>query len=100
MITLSPGAIGVIIKVKIIKSDGSAEDISSATRKEIHFHSLNSLYKACPASFVTDGKDGYLQYITNSENDLDKPGLYMIRCFITMTGYSGLTNETEGFTVK
>jgi hypothetical protein len=101
MITFSLGAVGVIIRVRIIKKDGSAEDISSATKKEIYLLAPSNLSKLYPAEFVTDGQDGYLQYITQNTEDLRERGVYSIRCYITMTGYSGLTGEViDGFTVK
>jgi hypothetical protein len=100
MKTVALRAIGIILRVIIKKSDGNAENISSATKKEIHLKSPTGKLLEFPAEFVTDGEDGGLQYITASSADLNEVGTYCVRCYIEMTGYSGLTLETEGFIVK
>lgn len=99
MKTISKEAIGVVFRVTI-KEDGVAVDISSATKKQISFRYPSNLIVDKDASFVTNGEDGVLQYVTTQKTELNETGTYALRCYIEMTGYSGYTSEAEGFTVK
>jgi hypothetical protein len=98
MTTLSVGAIGAVIRVTI-RENHVPLDISTATVKQIVLYG-ETTPKYFDASFYTNGRDGILQYITTSTGDLDQVVNYTIRCYLELPDYSGLTMETDGFSVK
>lgn len=98
MTNLAIGAVGATIRVTI-KENRMPLDISTATTKEIRIYHEGT-ETSFPADFFTDGTDGILQCVTTSSTDLGRIGAYTIRCYLEMPGYTGLTMETDGFTVK
>lgn len=99
MTNLAIGAVGAIIRVTV-RENRMPLDISTATVKEIRLYREGKEAGSFEADFLTDGIDGVLQYTTTTSTDLGALGNYIIRCYLEMLGYSGLTMETDGFTVK
>jgi hypothetical protein len=64
-----------------IKDDGEIVDISSVTEKIIHFRKPNGTCVEKEASFLTDGTDGILTYLSQ-DGDLDMAGKWKIQAFV------------------
>jgi len=83
--------IGTIFTITITEN-GTPVDISSATTKEFHFDMPNANGKfSKDASFVTDGTDGKLKYVSESEV-LAIAGDWEIQAYIVMPNGSWSTN--------
>jgi len=67
------------------KENGVIVDISSATVKNIVFEKPNGLKVTMPGSFVTDGTDGQLQYVSVAD-DLDIGGKWRLQGFVNLGG--------------
>lgn len=74
------GDVGTIFRIRILDS-GVPVDLSGCTTKEILFRKPDDTSVTKTASFFTDGKDGYIQYVTTS-GDLDISGVWNIQGFI------------------
>lgn len=67
------------------KDDGIVVDISSATvTKEVIFEKPDGTILTKTASFVTDGVDGKLQYVTVS-SDIDVAGIWKLQGKVVLT---------------
>ncbi len=75
-----------------ITENGSPMDISSATTKEFHFDkpNANGMFTKA-ASFATDGTDGKIKYVSESEV-LDMPGEWKIQAHVVMPNGEWRTN--------
>jgi len=87
------GDIGTKLVLEIIES-GVAADISAATNMRMRFQkpSGDTLDKA--ATFVTDGTDGQIQYVTVS-GDLDETGWWTRQAFLTLGSWSGQSSRVR-----
>lgn len=83
--------IGTVFTITITEG-GSAIDISTATTKDFHFDkpSANGKFSKT-AIFVTDGTDGKLKYVSESEV-LDTAGDWKIQAHIVMPNGEWRTN--------
>jgi hypothetical protein len=71
--------VGVTFIVTVVQQDGiTPQDISSATSTNIYIYRPDSSVLTESASFVTDGTDGQIQYVSGTD-DLILFGLYKIR---------------------
>jgi len=83
--------IGTLFTITITEG-GVPVDISSATVKDFHFDKPNANGKFNKtADFVTDGTDGKLKYVSESEV-LDTPGDWKIQAHIVMPNGEWHTN--------
>lgn len=64
-IELRVESVGVVVDF-LIQEDGSAVNISAATRKDLIFRRPDGTQFTLAASFKTDGSDGYLRWTTAS----------------------------------
>ena len=90
--------IGTLLKVQIVDENDESIDISSATSKWILLlkpDKVTSLLK--PASFSTDGTDGYIEYAT-VDGDLDQLKSWKIQGRVT-TPLGTWTSKKGKFTV-
>ena len=78
---------GVIIELTINKSDGTAYDLSPASTKEIAFESPSGIRTTKAASFVTDGSDGKIKYVTQA-NDISEAGMWKVRAHLVLPTFS------------
>jgi len=76
--------IGTIFEV-IVEADGLPIDISAATTKEFCFKLPDGVLKTRAASFVTDGTDGKLQYLSVA-GDLSIAGTYTLQTHVITPG--------------
>ena len=89
--------IGVTLVVTITK-DGTAQDVSTATTKELIIRTPLGVTLPKAASFATTGSDGKIQYTTLA-GDLATAGLYSIQAHVVY-GSVDLHTEVSTFSVK
>lgn len=87
---LQRGAINAIIEVDV-EEDGEAVDLSPVLTKTLYFRKPNGDTVSKAASFVTDGTDGKLQYVTEDADFLDQAGIWKVQAFLEFpgSGYEG-----------
>jgi hypothetical protein len=77
------GAIGVTLVLVMQDQSGNPKDISAATVLQIILRHKTNPPIVNNAAFVTDGKDGQIQYVTRA-GDLDHAGQYLMQAHIEM----------------
>ncbi len=87
------GDIGTSFRATI-KEDDTAVDISTATTKQLIFEKPDGTIITRTASFVTDGTDGVIEYLSIA-GDLDIGGDWRIQAYIIMSGWTGRTDIVE-----
>jgi hypothetical protein len=92
------GAVGVSI-ILYVKENGIIKDISAAMNKIIRLSDDNRVSHDYPASFLTDGSDGGLVYVTTSVNDLNHSGIWQVQVFLDLPGQPDLPTSTATFNV-
>lgn len=75
------GDIGTIFRGTIYDEDGNAQDISTATTKQLIFKKPDGTLLPKTATFFTDGTDGKLQYEVQV-NDIDQIGRWQIEPYV------------------
>lgn len=86
------GAVNLSIELQLM--DGYVPlDISTASVKQIIIDKPDGTNLARSASFVTDGTDGKLYYLTVA-GDFDQAGTYKTQSFVTIPGFSGYSSIT------
>jgi len=88
-------ALNVKIEITVFdaESPSSIVDVSSASTKDFIVRKPDGTRVVWAASFVTNGTDGKLKYITNSANDFDQKGRYKIQVDLVIPGtYDGPTD--------
>lgn len=88
--------IGTNFEITIL-NDGVVVDISSATTKEIKFKKSNGSTFTQSVSFVTDGTDGKIKYLS-VDGDLDLIGIWQIQARVVLSSGTW-SSETEEFEV-
>lgn len=76
------------------KEDGEIVDISAATTKTITFEKPDGTTETKPGSFVTDGTDGVLEYVS-ADGDLDTGGDWRLQGYADIgswVGHSDIVN--------
>ncbi len=96
---LQQDAIGATIEITV-EEDGVAVNLASVTAKDLYFKKPNGTVLQKPASFVTNGADGKLQYVTQA-GDLDRAGTWKVQAYLQFPGggYDG-RGEIGEFRVK
>mgnify|MGYP001413586379 CR=1 FL=1 len=92
------GEVGTIFE--IIMKDPTTDlpiDISAATLKKIFFQDPSGNKEGRDAVFLTDGKDGIIQY-TSVEGDIDQEGIWKMQGYIEI-GDSHLSGGIVPFPV-
>lgn len=84
------GAAGVVIEMTVGRGDGTPVDLSAASKKDFVFRTPSGTVMTKAASFVTDGQDGKLRYVTTA-GDLVPAGLWELQADIIIAGFSGRT---------
>jgi hypothetical protein len=91
--------IGVAIRLTVTEN-GSAVDLSTAGNIFIKLQGPDGRVQTKNASFVIDGLNGQIQYVTQS-GDLDQPGLWRRQALIqNLGGWTGHTSEGKPFEVR
>jgi hypothetical protein len=72
-------SVGVQIICELVDEQNVPIDISGATILRIYVEKPSGVIGYWDADFYTDGRDGKLQFITTSEDDLDEYGRYRIQ---------------------
>ena len=81
-------AVGVAIKARVIE-DEAAVDVSTSSTKQIFLKKPDGTIVIKTAAFVTDGIDGWLQYVTVA-GDLDASGTWEYQPYVVLPGgYDG-----------
>jgi hypothetical protein len=88
---------GTDFQVTIKDCNGSALDISDATTTTIIFKKPSGTNLTKTASFVTDGTDGLLRYVS-VDGDIDEIGTWKIQASVT-TPAGTWTSSFESFKV-
>lgn len=81
MTEIQENNVGTLFKVRVIDEDGAVVDVSTATTKEIILRSPDGEATSHPASFTTDGTDGYIQYV-GASGVLDTLGIWEMQSHI------------------
>ena len=77
------GDVGTKFRLVIVDKNLNPIDISSATVKKIYFKKGNGSKLAKTGSFLTNGKDGIIEYIAIA-NDIDIPGRWQMQGRVEM----------------
>lgn len=86
--------IGVAFKATI-QEDGAAVDVSTASTKQIKFTKPDGTVETKTATFVTDGTDGVIQYVT-VDGDLDMTGGWKATGYVEgLGGFTGHSTDHE-----
>lgn len=91
------GDVGTIFRLIVRDENDLIIDLDSAAIKYIYFQKPTGVKVQKPASFLTDGSDGILQYITQS-GDIDMPGLWFVQGYVE-TSLGKFFTERVRFTV-
>lgn len=75
--------IGTQFTLTILDEDGAVVDISTATTKQITFYKSDKTILVVSGSFVTDGTDGKMKYVTVA-GDLSVAGTYRVQGYIVI----------------
>jgi hypothetical protein len=81
MAEIHVGDIGTAFIVTVKDEDEAIVDVSTATTKQIIFKKSDGSVVTKTASFVTDGTDGQIKYVSVAD-DLDVAGLWYLQAFI------------------
>lgn len=73
--------VGTIFLVTIKDENDAVVDVSTAITKNLIFKKPDGTIETRAASFVTDGTDGQIKYITVS-GDLDTHGAWSLQAFV------------------
>lgn len=93
MESVQQNAIGVAI-IATVKEDGVVVNIAAVSTKQLVFKKPNGITITKTASFVTDGTDGQLQYITEADF-LDASGLWRVQGYVLFpAGFNGRSDIT------
>lgn len=76
--TAQVGDVGTAVIITIT-SDGEPLNVSTAVVKQVIFGYPDGSGVAFTASFVTDGVDGQIQYVTASDEDFAQAGDYQVQ---------------------
>ena len=82
------GTIGLAIELGL-RERYDVLNVSSASPINIIIEKPDHSKTTYPASFLTDGKDGVVRYVTTTVNDLDQEGTYSIQAYMEMSGFKG-----------
>jgi hypothetical protein len=77
------GDIGTVLEFTITDQLGDIVDISTASTKTIKLRSPQGKALNVAATFVTDGTDGKIKYITVAD-DIDVEGTWQTQCEVIM----------------
>jgi hypothetical protein len=77
------GDIGTVFEITVKDEDGVVVDISAATTKQFIFAKPGGTKVSKDASFVVNGTDGKLKYVTAS-GDLDESGDWQLQVYVVM----------------
>jgi hypothetical protein len=73
--------------IRTLKGEDNVEvDVSSASLVQLVVKSPSGVKKTFTGSFVTDGVDGKVQYVTTSSSDLDETGTWTAQFVISISG--------------
>jgi hypothetical protein len=75
-------AIGVLLQIRAVDSNGAPVDLSGTTEKAIRVEKPDGTTTEYTASFTTDGTDGWLEYTTTTSDAINMAGgyQYQARC--------------------
>lgn len=90
---ISKGVVGLTIDLAVYEKN-VPRDISTATGMKFAFQRPDGTTFERDAIFSNDGKDGRLNYVTNS-GDLDQAGKWRVQAFIVLGTFSGHSSITE-----
>lgn len=88
------GDIGTSFRVTVVDQNAAVVDISSATTKQLLFKLPNGTVLTKTASFVTDGTDGKMEYVT-AEDDLSAKGNWSLQGYVVLSGGEWHTDIAE-----
>lgn len=74
---------GLDFEIQIKKKGGLPADISAATLIEIRFQKPDGTFFTRPASFITNGEDGWIRYTTTPE-DFDQAGTWRYQTYLEL----------------
>jgi len=77
------GDVGTVLKYQCLKQDGNVLDVSTASTIQITFVRPDKSRLTVNASLVTNGQDGWVQYVTQSASDLSLTGIYTWQVYVS-----------------
>lgn len=98
---LHVGDEGTIIRLQL-NDDGVVVDVSTSDVLQIKFRKPDSTTVTKDATKTTDGSDGLIQYITETDVDniLDTPGVWEMQGYVEMPGAGKWHSEKKEFIVR
>lgn len=88
------GDIGTIIKVQM-KDGGVVVDVSTATVRQLKLQKRDKTLLEKTMTFFTDGKDGWLQYITIEGDLVGGKGKWKGQVYIEMPSWKGHSEQFD-----
>lgn len=88
------GDIGTAFRTTIYDQSSGIVDISTADSKYLIFKKPNGTVVQESASFLTDGTDGIIQYVSVS-GFIDQPAVWQLQGYVTFPGGSWKTDIYE-----
>lgn len=85
---------GTVLKINVVKSDGTTQDISGATSILFFLEKPNEAIITRTGTLTTNGSDGLIQY-TVASGDLDMIGIWSIQGRVVTSGGSYSTSISE-----
>jgi hypothetical protein len=90
------GDIGTRFEITVLEN-GAAMDLSTSSSVQFSFRKPDQTIATRTASFITDGTDGKVKYITQ-EGDLDQKGAWRLQVHVVFTDTRWHSN-IQNFTV-
>ena len=92
------GDIGATLQYQFTDSSGNVVDVSTATTLQMTIVRSDASRLTVTASFVTNGKDGLLQYLTQT-GDLSVAGMYTLQVYVSWGASKSLHGNIQMFQV-
>lgn len=86
--------VGIVFTITIKNENNVVVDLSAATTKEFHFQKPDGSMLIRSGSFVTDGTDGGLQYMTQA-GDLDQSGNWKYQIYLVISANVSYTDISK-----
>ena len=87
------GDVGTSLELEVVEQ-GLVLDISAATNLKMRFQKPSGATVDQAASFVTDGSDGLIRYVTQA-GDLDESGWWYRQALFTLGGWAGSSSRVR-----
>lgn len=94
------GDVGTVFRARILDEEDNVVDVSTASLLEMRFRKPGGTVDVQTASLDTDGKDGYIRYVTQSGDiNIGDEGAWRVQGRIQFPGGLNYSSTIYRFTV-